>query len=82
MFMLDEFQELSKQEGVEFHTFDQCEYGADFEKKTDLMSNIDQDLMSPFRNLCTHHKQWWVIPWCGRKSYGSHPPSENLEGTT
>eukprot|EP00435_Cladocopium_sp_Y103_P033053 s1409_g8.t1 len=74
MFMLDEFLELAKQEGVEFHTFDQCTFGADFEKKTDLMSNIDRDVMAPFSATCTHEKIWWVVPWSGEEVHASHPP--------
>lgn len=65
---------MAKQDGVKFHTFDQCELGAEFEKKTDVMSNIDDDIMAPFQRSCTHHKMWWVVPWSGRQVYSSHPP--------
>lgn len=65
---------MAEQDGVEFHTFDQCEYGADFEKKTDLMSNINQDIMIPFHTTCTHDRMWWVIPWCGEEIHSSHLP--------
>eukprot|EP00435_Cladocopium_sp_Y103_P067260 s724_g29.t1 len=74
MFMLDEFLELAKQDGVEFHTFDQCTFGADFEKKTDLMSNIDRDVMAPFSATCTHEKIWCVVPWSGKEVFACHPP--------
>eukprot|EP00435_Cladocopium_sp_Y103_P045514 s2395_g13.t1 len=54
MFMLDEFKQLAELDDVAFHTFDQCEYGCDFEKTTDLLSNIQDDIMEPFHRRCTH----------------------------
>lgn len=74
MYMLDEFVELAAKVGVQVYTFDQCEFGAEFEKKTDLMSNIEQDIMQPFTSCCTHEKRWWVIPWCCEEILSSHPP--------
>ena len=78
MFMLDEFQELMEQDGVYVHTFDQCRYHVEFEKKTDLLTNIEE--MPDFEVKCNHPKMTWVIPWSwsGEKSFSSHPP---LRGT-
>jgi len=72
MFMLDEFQELMEQDGVYVHTFDQCRYQVEFEKKTDLMTNIEE--MPEFEAKCDHPKRTWVIPWSGERSFSSHPP--------
>lgn len=72
MFMLDEFQELMEQDGVYVHTFDQCRYQVEFEKKTDLLTNIEE--MPDFEVKCNHPKRTWVIPWSGKKSFSSHPP--------
>ena len=74
MFMLDEFRELAENSDVAFNTFDQCRYGSKFEKKTDLLSNIDQDIMSPFRLECQHDYQWWIIPWNAHEICSRHPP--------
>ena len=40
MFTLDEFQELMGLDGVYKYTFDQCMFGAPWEKATDILSNI------------------------------------------
>lgn len=72
MFMLDEFQELMEQDGVYVHTFDQCRYQVEFEKKTDLLTNIEE--MPDFEVKCNHPKMTWVIPWSGEKSFSSHLP--------
>ncbi len=72
MFMLDEFQELMKQDGVFVHTFDQCRYQVEFEKKTDLLTNISE--MPEFEVRCNHPKRTWVIPWSGERTFASHPP--------
>ena len=72
MYMLDEYMDLSLMDGVAFHTFDQCMFGVEFEKKTDLLSNIDH--MECFECLCSHPRQMWVIPWNGERCYSSHPP--------
>eukprot|EP00435_Cladocopium_sp_Y103_P032334 s1069_g8.t1 len=74
MYMLDEFVELAKCEGVSFHTFDQCEFGCDFEKTTDILSNIDDDIMEPFHSRCSHDEQWWIVPWNGQTKFSKHPP--------
>ena len=74
MFMLDEFVQLAGQDDVNFHTFDQCEYSCEFQKTTDLLSNIQADIMAPFSKRCSHEKKWWTIPWSGKTSYSSHPP--------
>eukprot|EP00435_Cladocopium_sp_Y103_P060722 s646_g22.t1 len=74
MFMLDEFIQLSDQEGVEFYTFDQCEFGCEFEKTTDLLSNVEEDIMKPFSQRCSHAEQWWIVPWSAEEIYSKHPP--------
>ena len=74
MFMLDEFLELAAEEGVEFHTFDQCQFGCAFEKTTDLLSNIDDDIMEPFHQRCSHAVQQWIVPWNGKRVCAKHPP--------
>jgi hypothetical protein len=74
MFMLDEFLELAAEEGVEFHTFDQCQFGCAFEKTTDLLLNIDDDIMEPFHQRCSHAVQQWIVPWNGKRVCAKHPP--------
>ena len=74
MRMLDEFQELEAMDGVRYHTFDQCMFDASFEKKTDLMPNIEDDIMIHLQKTCDHEKQWWIIPWSAETHFSSHPP--------
>ena len=74
MFMLDELVQLANEDGVAFHTMDQCEFGSEFEKKTDLLSNVDDDIMAPLRATCSHEKTRWVVPWSGEETFSSHPP--------
>lgn len=72
MYMLDEYMDLAISDDVAFHTFDQCRFGVEFEKKTDLLSNIRD--MECFEVICCHPRQMWVIPWSGAKYFSSHPP--------
>ena len=72
MFNLDEFVELMGLDGVYKYTFDQCMFGAMWEKATDLLSNIPG--LVQFELRCNHHKRSWTIPWSGEVVWAAHPP--------
>ena len=72
MFNLDEFQELMRLDGVIKYTFDQCMFGAQWEKTTDLLSNIPG--LKQFEVRCNHEKRSWTIPWSGEVIWAAHPP--------
>ena len=72
MFTLDEFEELMGLDGVIKYTFDQCRFGAPWEKATDLLSNIQG--LDSFNLRCNHSKRSWTIPWSGEKFWSAHPP--------
>lgn len=71
MFTLDEFAELLSCEDVKIYTIAQCQYGAQAEKLTDLMSNRD---LSSLEKSCDHPMRWWRIPWNGKWIHARHPP--------
>ena len=48
MYMLDELVEVAEMAGVVFHKFDQCRFGCEFQKSTDLLSHIGQDNIGAF----------------------------------
>ena len=73
MYMLDEFLELATEAGVKFYILDQCMYGSDFEKKTDLLSNIEEQVMQPLRKTFDRPGRWWIIPWNGDAKYAPPP---------
>ena len=72
MFTLDEFVELLELDGVIKYTFDQCRFGAQWEKTTDLLSNIPG--LEQFNQRCNHPKKSWTIPWSGEVVWAAHPP--------
>eukprot|EP00435_Cladocopium_sp_Y103_P021519 s4006_g5.t1 len=72
MFKLEEYRELEKEQGVQRATFDQCRFGCEFEKKTDLLANFE--LGPEFHQLCNHPPKWWRVPWSGEWVWASHPP--------
>ena len=72
MFKLDEFKELEKHPDVRRSTLDQCRYGCQFEKKTDLLANFD--VGPELKLLCNHPPKWWRVPWNGKRIWASHPP--------
>ena len=72
MFTLDEFVELLEMDGVIKYTFDQCMFGAMWEKTTDLLSNIPG--LEMFNQRCNHPKKSWTIPWSGEVIWAAHPP--------
>ena len=74
MFMLDEFLELAAEDGVEFHTFDQCQFGCAFEKTTHVLSNIEDDITEPFHQRWSHAMQQWIVPWNEERVNARHPP--------
>ena len=72
MLTLDEFVELMGLDGVIKYTFDQCMFGAKWEKTTDLLSNIPG--LEMFNQRCNHPKRSWTVPWSGETFWAAHPP--------
>lgn len=71
MLTLDEFVELKSKPGVCKYTFDQCMFGAVWEKSADLLSNLVG--LDRFNVKCNHPKHPWTIPWSGRMFWSAHP---------
>ena len=72
MFKMEEFKALEAMDGGERYSFAQCRFGCEFEKMTDLLSNVE--LGPEFKQKCNHPPKWWRVPWNGKRIWAPHPP--------